>query len=268
MSALMAVLCLAMSLAPQSAHATPPSDADEARRLFESALAAFDRGEYATARDHFRRSLALEPRPFTAGNLAMLLRAMGENLEAEALLGELLSGRYGELDAPYEREVRELQRDVSSEVATLHVRQHGADSATVRIDGAEVATLRPDELRELRVNAGRHTIVAVTEDRRIVERVVELPRGGRADVPILFPSASASASSRAAGPLDDLEGSTDDGGGSWTSSPWFWVALGAVVIGGLAAVVLTLVDFEQDPVSHEIWGRRMALSGGHDAPSD
>ena len=232
------------------ATAAPVARADdeaEARELFVEARHAFDAGHLPRARDLLRRSLALSPRRATAVNLARVLRATGDMVDAEGLIESLLEGHYGELDPADRTAMQALLEEVRRDIVTLTVELRGAAGGELRIDGVEVARLRAGRQHVSRLDAGPHVVNVTTEDGRRVEQRVDAARGEQIAVRLTVPS-------RARGGGDQVE---VDGGGFW-STAWPWVGLAAIAIGG-AVLLWAVTRPDAEPTTDPVWGHAEAL---------
>jgi tetratricopeptide (TPR) repeat protein len=156
-----------------------PSDAKDARTLFEQGRSALSTGRFAEARDLFKRSLALVPKSGSAFNLAVALRGTGEAAEAVGTLDRLLAGDYGALAKAQRNEAESLRSQALGDVAILEIIVVGSESARIKIDGVEV-TLGSDRTRT--VDAGLHSIEASASGFTNAEQRLEATRGGRAKV--------------------------------------------------------------------------------------
>jgi hypothetical protein len=168
--------------APPVAAAGDEKRERDARVLFERAVQSLREGQFAEARDLLNQSLVLEERPATAFNLGVAYRGTGESLRAIDVLRDLLSERYGKLEAAQRREVSALIREVEREVANVEITARGADKIQIRIDGRHVGDLAGGETRVFRADGGERLISASAVDHVAGEKRVRLPRGKRAKV--------------------------------------------------------------------------------------
>ena len=147
-------LTLALVLAIGSSRAGAEEPKDQARALFESGVAHFDRGEWSAALADFLRSREIFPTRSATMNAAVCLRHEGRFDEALDLLEELLR-TYPDLSSSErafaERESAELRASVGA------IEVNGAEpGATVVVDGRArgVSPLSAP----LRVPAGTRTV--------------------------------------------------------------------------------------------------------------
>lgn len=238
---------LAFVLAEALVFAQAASAQESARELFDSALGAAERSDYGRARDLFRRSLEVEPRPVTAENLALVLRALGQTLEAVEVIDSILEGEFGPVEAEHQRALTALRDEALREMGTVELTVHGAAAFDVRVDG-RLAAPRSRGHGELRLPAdsGRHVVVVTASDGRSAEERVDVPRGGVVALAVRLP------------PALDLPAADREPG--LAESPWTWVVVGAVVaVGATVAILLATVTTEEF-VADPVWGRRVGIS--------
>lgn len=234
--------------AAQNTDESVDAGSEEARALFDSAVEEVRRGRFPSARDQFRRSLALLPTASTAFNLALALNGTGETVEAVSVLSALLEGEYGELASEERTQVEELLRRARADLAHLHVSVRGPDRARIRVDGEEVGQASASTPLAVTLDAGRHVIDARARGYQPAESVVQLGRGAAGEATLRLEPAPTPASPRSA----------EDDSTLW-ESPVTWIVLGVVVLGGAAAVYLLTRDRTADPVSDPVFGTAEVL---------
>lgn len=211
---------------------------EEARQLFVLARTAFDERRYLEARGLLERSLELAPRGATAINLARVLRALGEPIEAGGLLEALLANHYGQISDERRVAAEAIVQELNHEVGTLVLVGLDDERATLRIDGARIGS-PSGSILERRLNPGEHRVVAVAPDGRVFESAFGLSPGERFQLEVVFD-----------GPAEAPE---PESGGSVFASPWFWIGVTAMIAvgGGVLAFFLTRDDsvreLERDP---------------------
>lgn len=240
-----AIVIVIAVLSPSPLAAQGTAD-DEARALFEEASGHIRAGDLAAGRDLLERSLELAPRATTAFNLAVVLRAMGRSVEAGRYLEALAAGRYGELSSTLRVEIGNLSDQVDGEVVRVVFTTDDSESATVSIDGDEVGTVAANERLEARVDPGEHTVEARTADGRRHQEELSVVRGDYRSVALIFAD------------VRSENGQTDDGG-SFVSSPWFWIGAAAVVAAAAIVTVLLVSNSEPERIDDEIWGSGTTL---------
>ena len=161
------------------------AQADEARELFDRAVAAREVGRLAESSELFHRSLTLSPRPSTAFNLAVTYVARGELRRAIAMLDKIEAGRYGTIRDRQQRDLVDLRKTTRRALAPLRIVVHGTSSAVIRLDGVVLkgspVPHRSAKHRRVvateRVDPGEHVVVASAYEHGTVERVVKLGKG-------------------------------------------------------------------------------------------
>ncbi len=168
-----------------------------ARELFDAAVEALRRGEYAQARDLFAESLDASPTPSAAYDLAVACRGTGETTRAEGVLQALLADAYGALDDTERADATALLEAVRAEQAVVVVVVSAPD-ATVRVDGVRV-----EAGATVHLDAGEHVVVLAADGYVEEERRARLERGEtrRLEV-VLTPRAVGTLALEA--PADDL----------------------------------------------------------------
>jgi hypothetical protein len=230
------------------AFAQSGADDERARQLFESAMEAADRAEYGRARDLFRRSLEISLRPATAENLALVLRALGETVEAVEVLDAIDRGDFGDVAPEHLEVLRARRAETAAEVGAVLLTVRRGQDADVRVDGSLVPNASGSWPQRLRVDGGRHVIVVSTPDGRSVEDRVDVPPGGEAALTITLP------------PPSPPPSRSEDEGTSVLASPWTWIIAGLLVAGAVTLAVVLATSGGQEPVSDPVWGRRLGLS--------
>ncbi len=146
--------------------------AQSARELFVEGEAALRRGRFVEAADRLERSLEAQPRLGTAYNLALAYRGMGRAIDAEALLGRILEGELGRLDARRRRQVEQNLVEVRDSIGTLRIHVTSPPVVEVRLDGTRLEA-GDGGLFTTRLDPGPHTLVVQAVDHRPVEQSIE-----------------------------------------------------------------------------------------------
>lgn len=167
-----AAACLSSSAAAQRS----PGDAE-----FFEGMSALEAGLFAEARDHFRASLEVEPRPAPAFNLAFALRGLGDVLGAEEVYRALRRGEYGELSARGLDDVESFLEEVARSVGIVRVRVLGAPRIAVRLDGQMIGELDDGSLVERRCNPGARRLTFSAAEHVTAEREVQVGAGETVD---------------------------------------------------------------------------------------
>lgn len=240
---------LAFLLLATPVHAQSDESAEErARALFREGEAAVERGEIARARELFDESVRVFPTTAAAFNSALTADELGDPVSALATVEALARGAFGAVPAERAGELRELHAGLDAKVGTIVIAVRGAEPSERTIDGT------PVDRDEVRVAPGEHrvrvaaaglppqtqTISVGAGERRVAEFHFETPIAVPADEP---PPAEG--------------GPSDDDGGVF-ESPWFWIVLGALAIGG-AAVAVGLVLAGDGLPEGNVFGERETL---------
>jgi hypothetical protein len=226
----------ALVAAPVAAAQEPAPTAAEvtlAREQFREGVAAARTGRWWEALEAFTRSYELAPRPATLLNLA------GAQVET----GHLVEGAESYRRFLREADGRAAQRIPMAEAALAAVEPRIA-RVRVEIDGLlsrDVVSL--DDLplseavlgEELPVNPGAHALRVERDGAEVGRAEFDVLEGERRMTPIaltLPPGEEAPAAS--AGP-------------SWLRSPWFWAAVGVVVVGAAVGIGVGVATSGDDP---------------------
>lgn len=122
------------AVAPEAqaqAGATPASLDEAARLLFESARAAFDSGDYATALERFKQAYAASPRPALLYNIGTSADRLRRDDEALAAFEQYLAADPGvDNRAQIEARIRSLR-------AAIEAREHAQQPAGAADEGAD-----------------------------------------------------------------------------------------------------------------------------------
>ena len=221
----------------QDASAEDSGDTERARALFFEGVELMSQERYAEAADRFRATRELRRSGAVSFNLALALYELGQLGETANLLAEVVDDESTE--RRMRRQARRMLREVEPQVGQLTVHIEG-DLAGVEItlDGQSIPPERLD--MPMRVDPGRRTLAAQRGTRR-GQRTVEVPAGESVEVSLTIPPPSAEETARAG--LDDElldreeEDDADSGGGILTEW-WFWTAVGALLVGTVAAAIL------------------------------
>jgi hypothetical protein len=225
-----------------SAAAQPndPARVEEAREHYQHGMDAVNDARWEEACEAFASAYELVPRPLILFNLG------GAQMEAGRLVGALESYQRflesAESESPeFVAEARAAVERLERSIPRVTLRAPGAPAGSVvRLDGDTVAA--SDLGTELPVDPGEHLAEVARGTDILASESFEVGDAERIDVDLeveLAPSG--------AGPFD-ADATTDDDDGSVLSSPWLWVAVGVVVIGGaVTAGVLLSGDDPADP---------------------
>ncbi len=243
--AALALVASALFAQPALAQQPTQSEMAVARRLFRTGLEAARAGRWEDARNDFERSYRVAAVPTTLLNLAGAQVETGQlvaGMESyQRFLSRATSGRAVSYREQAEEALEAVQRRVPR--VTIHAPSI-EDGDQLRIDGESISTAVLDT--ELPLDPGAHQIVLVRDGAEVAREDVSLDEGEEETVRL---------EARAAPSLDvteggfeddddanllvsDQEAGEDDEGGGVLSSPWLWLGVGAVVVGGVLAAIL------------------------------
>jgi hypothetical protein len=227
-------LALASSAAAQDEEQTAL-----ARSLFEEGVHASDRGEWESATDHFRRSLALRGSPVVSFNLAMALTHVGRFVEATEHFRRTLSDP---------RAPEPLQSAAQAQIDRLRERlgrltiavEGPREGVALELDGQAL----PDALIGTSpADPGRRVLVAIRDGDEVARAEAELAEGGEAALDLRIPELEPEPAppipmpAPIAAPRSAPARHTEDAVG--------WIVLGVaggvVVIGAIAAITAFFV---------------------------
>lgn len=213
--------------APAEPTSEPAAETSRARQLFEQGLEAAEEGRWADALPLFEESYALSNELAALYNLGATLRALGRHVESRDALRRLLADPRP-IAPELRTEVEAMLADEESRVAVLSVEGGDAiDSLSLRLDARPIETPSAWPL-ELSLDPGAHVLEASAEGRVDQRWEGRLASGDRQTVVLDLPL-------------------VPRGEEVW-ESPWFWVIVGSVVVGGaVAGAVIAQEEAQLDP---------------------
>ncbi len=237
-----AVVCAAPAAraadAPGAGAQTPPSGSDSqskarAQALLSEGTAAYGRGDYATALDKFTAAYKIFPSPKLWFNIGQANRDLGRPVDAVDAFDRFLreaDDAPGETLAEARRSAAELKTKLGQLKVTCTI-----DGAEVTVDGKQVGSTPLGEM--VWTTPGRHQVAVQREGFSPAIEDVTVVVGQSAAVnielrPIDLRAANASA-----------DGALVGGAAPAETQPvyrraWFWIAVGAVVAGGVVTGVV------------------------------
>lgn len=225
--------------AAQPQQAQQAVEPPEYRGLVEEAVDEFARRNFEEARALFARAHALYPNARTRRGLGLCEFELRNYVEAvrqlEAALASQVKPLDPELRVPTEAVLQRARGFVASVVVEAR-----PEAARVLVDGVPVQG-RPGA--PFYVAVGEHQLTVEAPDHARAQRKLSIrgPEPVRLEI-VLQPStppalatpvASGTPAMAVALPTDTPEAPRADDG-EWYESPWLWVAVGVVVIGGVA----------------------------------
>jgi hypothetical protein len=229
-AALVAAACFVGAAAPCRAQ-EPAVTADNhkaAQDAHRRALQLFDRGEHGLALTEFRRAYALAPSFRILYNIALSCVALGDSRGAlEAFAGYLRDGG-ARIPEPRRAEVQAELTRLSKQLAGLSVDVQEA-GAELSVDGETLG--KGPLVRQLRLNAGRHSVELRSADGALKTQSITLEPGEERQ--LQFGAAGAPVQSTSSPPAAPPVSTT--AGSQRRNIPWLaWGVTGA--LGATAAV--------------------------------
>jgi len=200
-----------------------PEDVARAARLYDEAVAATDRGDFAGGLSSFMASYALNPLPDVLYNIGMCHKALGELPEALNAFRDYVAGMGGNLSADEQAEFDALLAELAPQVGRLEI-EGPPPGAVVKIDGVAVGTA--PLAAWVAVSPGRHTVEAVCDAYAPFASQVEVAAGQMLAVN----------ASQEAFPIPIAEGTSGEGEDT-ELGPWFWTCVG---IAGASALTMAI----------------------------
>ena len=150
---------------------------DSEQSAYDRAVQALMDGRNEEARDLFRASLTLRPRPSAAFNLATALRRTGEDVDALDVYDRLLSGEYGELDEERRGMVDQQRQELLNSIARVQLESHVSSDAVAQLGERPPQTLPAGATLELRAMPGEYELVIQAENYVPFRRTLTLAAG-------------------------------------------------------------------------------------------
>jgi tetratricopeptide (TPR) repeat protein len=208
----------------------------------KSALNEAALGNFAEAREHFRRAHALDPSARTLRGLGMVEFELSHYVESARLLAQALDANVKPLSGKLRSETEALLERAREYVGAVRVVSE-PKSAAVMVDGALVDL---GSSRSVSLTVGDHVFELRADAYLPAKQIVKVNGGEtvRLDVKLV----PAPSSVQATGPLDmpkrDAPAAAQPTARKW----WLWVTVGVVLAGGAAtaAILLTRKDKEID----------------------
>lgn len=253
LSLLACVRCAGV-VAAQAANAgvTTSSDSEPYTQAIDRAVAAYEAGDYAQAREHFAAAHALSPNARTLrglGKAEFELRNYGQSL---AYLEASLASQEKPLDDRLREEVTALAERARAYVGELHVSVEPG-TATVSIDGVKVAS-GPEASLSLVI--GDHILEFHALGHVPEKRAVKIAAGERTSVQVALamPTPSDAPVEASVHIVPASVPPRSEGQRPKWQSPWLWTAVGVLAAGATVGLVLGLsrdasVEREGDPVT-------------------
>jgi hypothetical protein len=212
---------------------TPAEPAGYAEAI-SGAIDEYQAGHFAEARALFMRAHALLPNARTMRGLGMVEFELRNYASSMHWLEQALACKVRPLDPALNAQTEQLLARARGFVGRFELRLRPSD-ARVLVDGA-VAELGPDRVLELDV--GDHLLEVRAPERASDRRTLHVNGGEWTALEISLPEqARLTGEPSRSGRTEPARDQASEGG-SLLASPWFWVAVGAVAVGGVTAGVL------------------------------
>jgi len=221
----------------------------DARKHYDRATAAFGLGKYAEAATEYEAAFRLRPDPALLYNCAQSYRLAGNRPRAIELYRNY-ARLYG--DAPNAEDARKHLANLEQEAAAERGVPARPVTAPPPIASTPAPATAPPPARAPAPIAAPVPAAAPTPAPapQVATAPVAISPPAMATPPLDAPPPAAPAAEPLVGAPLGTPPAADDGGRSLLSRPWFWVAVGAVVVAGVVvAVVATSGD--KDP-SHSL----------------
>ncbi len=237
------MVVFALSLAAQSARAQSAEEQALARELFEEGVQLAQERRWDEAVDAFSRSYALAERAPTLFNLASTLMRAGRLVEARERYRRFAHGTDDEA----------LREEAERAVAEIEPRLGRIRLTMSALSPVDVVRLDAEPLNHAALGApipadpGIHTIRITRGETELAVRRVDVGEGQTREIAISLPPPV-----QDEGPpltSEEEEEIEEDDSSGIASSPWFWIALGVVVVaGGVTAAVLLVNESQRLPL--------------------
>ncbi len=225
-------LLLALAALFATAPDARAEDRDLARQLFQEATQARVEGRWDDARSLLARALDAYPQFSIGWNLVTAIERTGDLPEAERVLEWMRDGGVSDLADEERNSIAERLDEISPRLATLVVVAPAA-RGELEVDGDRRVALDQGGQARIRVNPGTHELAMVVRDGRRIERSAEVRAGATLRVRLEPPELAT--------PVHDATPRGEEESRSAWTSPWLWIAVGALVVaGGLVAVLLSI----------------------------
>lgn len=163
--------------------AAPPAHANEAARArfyFEQASAAFARGRYRAALDHFFAVQELAPSPGTLYSIAQCFDLLGETDEAYDYFSRFLDAAPDDMDPRFLETARRRRAALEPRVARIRIETE-PPGALVYVDRRDLGAFGSTPL-VLAVSPGRHALWLALPGHRTARVEVRADRGRASEV--------------------------------------------------------------------------------------
>jgi hypothetical protein len=232
------VLTLGMVVGP----AAPAwADKQDARKHYEQATAAFGLGRYADAAGEYEAAFRLRPEPALLYNCAQSYRLAGNRARALELYRNYVR-LYG--DAPNADDARKHANDLELEIASASTASAQPSTHSVPAETARPAVSDPSAASPPTLPTPLTPSSPPPSLSSFGTTPEPTPTPATTLAPVPAPGPDVHLVDATASPLTDAP--RDAGQRPLVRRPWFWVAIGAAVVGGTVAILLA-TSGDKDP---------------------
>ena len=242
----LAFLLVLASIGSAASAAAQPADGarvEDAREHYRRGMDAVSEARWEDACEAFATAYELVPRPLILFNLGGAQMEAGRLVDALDSYRRFLESAESESEE-FVSEARAAVERLERSVPRVTLRAPGAPvGSEVRLDGD--AVLASELGTELPVDPGDHRAEVARGAEILASETFEVSEAERLEIVL---DVEVEVEEVAPGPFETGTAGEDDDGSSVLSSPWLWVAVGVVVIGGaVTAGVLLSGDDPADP---------------------
>ena len=234
----LALLLTASALRAQGAESNVPGYAEQ----IKSALSEASLGNFAEAREHFRRAHALDPSARTLRGLGMVEFELSHYVESARLLNQALDSAVKPLSGKLRGETEALLARAREYIGVVRVSSEPKSAALI-VDGSLVE-LGPS--RTITLPVGDH-VFELRSDGFLPAKKVLTVEGGESTTLTVKLVAVTGDDERSPRPLGDPRHDQPVASKPLAHRWWFWLTLGVVVAAGGATAALLLTR-KQEPL--------------------
>ena len=237
--------------APESQPAPNASDTALARSLFESGMEAVDAGDFTTAADRLGRSLEIRASVVVRANYALALIELGRLVEAS----EHFQTVQRETDAGSDAHglaATQLAR-IQPLLGHLHITVTGSRVGVETLLDGRVLNDAALEV-PLPSDPGTHVVVLRRSSRELATSEATIVQGETARVRLVVPPPSPEELAEAEAArvrMTEQERIVVRESSAVEEEPWFWILVGTLAAGAIAAIVAAIVVSGQDTMLGE-----------------
>jgi hypothetical protein len=250
MAAAFALYCAAAPAAAQKSQGGEEDEAPAYRELIDEAVSEYEAGHFEESRALFSQAHALMPSARTLRGLGMVEFELRNYAASASYAEQALASQARPLDPELRAKTETLLARANRFIGRFTL-ELDPSSASIAVDGESTDL---DAQRTLVLAAGDHTLDVTAPGRAAAHRTLRVRGGERETLHIALPPLAAVAPSAVTLGSEsqgqgraEITADTDTDDGSVFSSPWFWVALSAVVVGGGVAVGIVALGSDDEP---------------------